>query len=301
MTDTKPLPQNTYGKPAQVNTPAENEVQDSAKGSTTMIIGGVGTGKTHALRTLINTGVKPFILATEPGIQAVLGDLPKGSYHLKYIAPGVIDIDDMLKFAKLINASTLKAVANLDDMGKSKFQQYLDVIQACANFTCDITGQNFGPVDSWSTDRALCLDTLSGFNRMCIDFIVGGKPILSQMDWQVAQNMCAGFIRLLTNGCHCHIVVNAHAEKELDELTGGSKVYASSIGKKLGPLLPRDFDNVLLAEVSSDGKHTWSSVPGKADLKSRHLPRSDKLIPDFKQIIEAWKLKGGKILPTTQV
>ncbi len=302
MTDTKPLPANTYGAMPAGKVPApEPTEQDSSKGSTTLIIGGIGVGKTHDLQTLIGSGIKPFIIATEPGIQAVLGHLPKGSYHLKYIAPGVISLADMLKNAKMLNSSTIKAIANLDDITKSKFQQYLDVIETCANFKCDITGESFGAVDEWNTDRALCLDTLSGFNRMCIDFVVGSKPVLAQIDWQVAQNINASFIRLLTNACRCHVIVNAHAEKELDELTGGARIMASSLGKKLAPLLPRDFDNVLLKEVSSEGKFSWSSVPGKADLKSRHLPRSDKLIPDFKQIIEAWKLKGGKILPTTLV
>ena len=130
-----------------------------------------------------------------------------------------------------------------------------------------------------------------------MNFVIGGKPVASQLDWQAAQKMNMTFIETLLNACRCHVVVNAHIEKELDEIVGGLKIMASSLGKKLAPLLPRDFDNVVLAEASEAG-HTWSTVPGKAVLKSRHLPRSDKLKPDYVQLVEAWKAKGGVITPS---
>lgn len=282
----------------QVTTPTESVTQDPNKGFTVLNMGDIGTGKTTALRTLINSGVKPCVLATEPGIDAILGDLPKGSYHLVYIAPADVGWADMISIAKMINASTLQGIAEQGSIKKNLYQQYIEVLMACSNFVCQKTGEVLGPVDSWNTDRAFCLDTLSGFNKMCMNFIVGGKPVASQLDWQAAQKMNMVVIDRLVTGCKCHVIVNAHVEREPDEVLGGTKVMASSLGKKLAPLLPRDFDNVILSEVDSGGKHTWSTIPGKAMLKSRHLPRSDKLTPDYKQLVEAWKAKGGIILPS---
>lgn len=282
----------TTDKPAPIHT------EDPQKGFTVLNMGDMGTGKTTALRSLINTGITPCILATEPGIDAILGDLPKGSYHLVYVAPAAVGWSDMISIAKMINASTLQGIAEQGSIKKNLYQQYIEVLMACQNFVCQKTGKILGPVDEWSNDRAFCLDTLSGFNKMCMNFIVGGKPVASMLDWQAAQKMNMVVLDRLVTGCRCHVIVNAHVEREPDEVLGGTRIMAASLGKKLAPLLGRDFDNVILSEVASDGKHTWNTIPGKAALKSRHLPRSDKLLPDYGQLVKAWKLKGGVITPS---
>jgi hypothetical protein len=290
----------TYGQaiPAPNTGTTAPTKPEPVKGFTCLLQGDIGTGKTTALRTLIDAGITPFIIATEPGIAAILGDLPKGSYHIANHLPGNQNWTDMLANARLMNSTTLKAIAEMGDVKKNKFQQYMGIIETCANFKCEVTGESFGPVDSFSTDRALCLDTLSGFNRICMQFVIGAKPVASQLDWQVAQNINMAMIQTILANCLCHVVVNAHIDRELDEVLGGTKIMASSLGRKLAPLLPRDFDNVILAEVDREGKHTWSTTPGAALLKSRHLPRGDKLSPSFVPMLEAWKKTGGIILPT---
>jgi hypothetical protein len=290
----KPLPPvNT----TSADTPAP-VVEDTSKGFTVLLIGGIGTGKTTSLKSLIAQGITPCVIGLEPGIEAILGDLPKGSYHLVNILPGHEDWKKLLSTAQLIQNSSLKAIAEMGDIRKKDFPQYIDIIQACANFKCEITGKELGPVDSWGTDRALCIDTLSGFNKICMNFVIGAKPVASMLDWQAAQKMNMTFLETVLNSCRCHVVVNAHTEREPDEVVGGTKVTAASLGKKLAPILLRDFDNVLMADFGSDGVPVWSSLPGKADLKSRHLPRSDKLKADYAQLVAAWKAKGGVITQT---
>jgi AAA+ superfamily predicted ATPase len=54
-----------------------------------LLMGDSGTGKTYAIRTLIEAGITPFIIFTEPGME-VLGDLDPSSYHFHYVtAPRV--------------------------------------------------------------------------------------------------------------------------------------------------------------------------------------------------------------------
>ena len=42
----------------------------------------------------------------------------------------------------------------------------------------------------------------------------------------------------------------------------------------------------------------WSTADPSTDLKSRHLEISDKLQPDFKQILDKWLSMGNEINPT---
>lgn len=56
-------------------------------GSKILLVGDSGTGKTFAFRSLPALGITPFILATEPNIEDVLGDIPCPKLHWHYIAP----------------------------------------------------------------------------------------------------------------------------------------------------------------------------------------------------------------------
>ena len=71
----------------------------------------------------------------------------------------------------------------------------------------------------------------------------------------------------------------------------------STLGKKLPPLLPRYFDEVVMTKSTGD-EFYWSTSEGMVDLKNRYLPRSSKLPPSFAALLEGWKLKGGVISPT---
>jgi hypothetical protein len=86
----------------------------------------------------------------------------------------------------------------------------------------------------------------------------------------------------------------AHAERETDEVSGGSKIMAATLGKKLAPRLPRFFSDVVLADRQG-AKFTWSTAAIGADLKARNLPIADGLPPDFGPIITNWKKQGGII------
>jgi hypothetical protein len=51
----------------------------------------------------------------------------------------------------------------------------------------------------------------------------------------------------------------SHIEREIDEVLGGSKVMASTLGRKLAPKLPRYFSDVILAEKTG-AKFSWSTA-----------------------------------------
>jgi hypothetical protein len=126
---------------------------------------------------------------------------------------------------------------------------------------------------------------------------VGSKSLLNQGDWGIAMNGIESLVQQLCYDTTCHTVLIAHAEREIEENAGVSKIMASTLGKKLAPKLPRMFSDVVLAK--RDGaKFSWTTADSTADLKARNLPIADNLQPDFGQILTKWKSQGGIICPT---
>lgn len=256
-----------------------------------MLCGTTGSGKTHAIRTLVDAGLEVFVLFTEPGME-VLADIPSDKLHWTYIAPSSPDFSDMISSAEKINTLSFKALAELPDINKRKYTEFVDVLRALSNFTCARTGKSYGSVDEWGPDRALVVDSLSGLSIMAMNLIAGSKPVKSMADWGVAID---NLERLLTKLCvdtRCHFVLTTHLERETDEVTGGTTLMASTLGRKLAPKLPRFFSDVIHVKRNAD-KFVWSTATSNVDLKARNLPIADNLAPSFAPIIAEWKKKNG--------
>lgn len=262
-------------------------------GTNTFLIGGTGSGKTHCIRTFLERGITPFILATEPGIGSTLGDLPPDQCHWHYIAPAQVGWGDLIDSAKKINTLSYKALAEMSDVNKRKYAQFLDFLEACNNFTCDRTGESFGDVSTWGNDRAFVVDSLTGLSIMAMNLVVGSKPTKSQSDWGVAMDNLHRVILKMVTDTNCWFVMTAHPEREKDEVTGGVSIMASTLGQKLAPKLPQFFDDVIFVQRKGTA-FTWSTAAVNADLKARNLPIREGLTPSFVPIIDAWK-KGDHV------
>lgn len=265
-------------------------------GVNVLLMGASGAGKTTAIQSFIEKGITPFCLFTEPGFE-VLGHIPPEKLHWHYIPPADTAWSDMIKSAELINTLSFESLTKLTDINKRGYSQFIDLLKNLNNFTCDRDGKSYGDVCKWGTDRVLVLDSLSGVNIMAMNLVVGSKPVKHQGDWGVAMDNLERLVQKLCTGTDCHFVLVAHAERETDEVMGGSKIMAGTLGKKLAPRLPRFFSDVILAQ--KDGaKFTWSTAAIGADLKARNLPIKDGLPPDFGPIVENWKKQGGLIVPS---
>lgn len=264
-------------------------------GPNVLLIGASGAGKTTAIKTLIPLGITPFCVFTEPGFE-VLGDVPADKLHWQYIRPASVDWDIMIKLAANVTKLQHDSVTALKDPDKGKYIQYVQFLTALNNFKCDRDGKEYGDVCKWGTDRALIVDSLSGLNIMVMKHVIGGKPTSHQGEWGSAMNAMEGLIQKLCTDTFCTFVMMAHAEREVDEVQGGSKIMASTLGRKLAPKLPRFFSEVVLAKKEGT-RFTWSNIEPNSDLKSRNLPLAENQSPDFGPLIANWKKQGGIISP----
>lgn len=264
-----------------------------------MLEGDSGSGKTHAITTMIEAGITPFIIFTEPGVSTISRwlsehpDINPEKIHWAYVSMSSQSWADMESMAKNINTLDVKGLSNIRDAKKSKYDQFLKVYQLCHNFVDDRTGESFGDISTWGPDRCVFMDSLSGLAIMSMNLTVGAKPMKAVADWGIAMDNLERLVTKLCTDLKCHMVLSAHLAMEKDEVSGGITLMAQSLGNKLSPKLPRYFDDVILCEKK--GKDfTWSTAGRNVITKNRWAELGDNLPPSFVPLIENWKKAGGK-------
>lgn len=274
------------------------DAQASLPGFNVLLMGPAGTGKTHAIGTLVESGIEVFYLALEPGLESLLGyftdrglPIPENLHWHTLKAPDTSFLD-MMDSATKINTLSLESLAKMTDSNRSKHNQFIKLFGVLNDFEDQRTGQKYGAVNTWDTKRALVVDSLTGINGAALALVVGGKPVRSQSDWGIAQQQVEGLLRKLCDGCNCHFVLLSHIERETDMVLGGIKLMASTLGKALAPKIPAMFSDVILTVREGSSWH-WDTANVQADLKTRNLPISSKNTPSFAAIVAKWKARGG--------
>jgi len=278
----------------------EQQKTSSLPGVNVLLMGPAGTGKTHAIGTMVDAGVEVFYLALEPGLESLLGYwTDKGkpipdNLHWHVLEASKASFLDLMDSAKKINTMALDTLAKTQDPNRSKHNQFIQMLEVLNDFPDDRTGQKFGCVDTWTPSRALVVDGMAGLARAAMSLVIGGKPVKNQSDWGIAQDQIEKIVRMWTDNCKCHFVLIAHVEREQDAILGGIKLMVSTLGKALAPKLPPMFSDVILT-VREGAKFTWDTGNGQADVKTRNLAIQAGLSPDFGPIINKWKSRGGAL------
>jgi hypothetical protein len=165
-------------------------------------------------------------------------------------------------------------------------------LKTLKNFTCERTGETFGDISKFDDRRCVVLDSLSGFNMIAWMLTIGYKPAAHQGEWGISMNFVEQILLKLTSDRKCFFVMIAHVERETNEMTGAGQTMVATLGRKLAPKIPRYFSEVVLASRTVNKESavfTWATVDTKSDLKSRSLPISTTLKPDYAPIVEAYR------------
>lgn len=272
-------------------TPSKNPLDAPAW----LLMGPSGSGKTFAVSTLLEAGLKVRVLSTEPkGMETLLDVVEKRRLPLEnlawhYVAPAAAGwkaLGTMMKQIKAMGYDDLTKIKT--GIAKTETDQMVDALESLANFPDDRTGTRLGDVTEWGPDCALVVDSLSGLNAMAWQLVVGLKPAAHQGEWGVAMNLMEQLLLKLTSDLKCFFILIAHVDREIDEITGGSRIMVSTLGRKLAPKVPRFFSEVILSVKEGD-KFTWSTAALQADLKNRVLPVANNIPPTFKPLVEAYQ------------
>lgn len=275
------------------------EAESPLQGTSTLLLGGPGSGKTYSLASFLEAGKKLAIIFTEPrGPESLLAaceakGLDTSKVFWRYISPMAPTWEVLQNNAWLISNSSYQALSEMKaGLNKPEYRQFIRLLETMSNFVDQRTGKELGPIDEFDTSWAFVLDSLSGLNLMAMDLVVGAKPAKHQGEWGVAMDNEERLIQKLCSDTKCFFVLTAHIERTLDEVQGGTVVTAGALGRKLAPKLPRFFSDVVHA-YREGSAFFWSTTSDNMDLKMRNLPIHGKLQQDFGQVIAVWEERAA--------
>lgn len=280
--------------------PAPPKAASPLPGVKVLLEGPTGTGKTYAIGSLVDTGLEVFYMCFESaetllGYWTDRGLKVPANLHVHTVAPSNASFLEQAAAVKQVNTLSYETLKKVVDPNRSKYDQFEKFLLNFNQVVDDATGVKFGSVDSWGTDRALVIDQLTGLGDAVMKAVIGGKADRDQKDWGLAQNLLENLLRKLTSDCRCHFILNAHVERETDLVLGGVKLTVSTLGRALPPKIPPMFSDVILT-TRNGATWLWDTANPQADLKTRNLPVSDKIIPSFGQILAKWKSRGGVLV-----
>ena len=268
-------------------------------GPNVLLEGDGGTGKTHAIGTLVDAGIEVFYLGIEQGLESLIGywtdirpDNPKPrpiphNLHWHKVEGPNLGFEAFAAQALRVNTLALDTLAKSSDPQRYLHNLWIKVSSAMFDFVDDRTEQHFGPVDSWGPERAIVIDGMTGLCKAAMSCVVGSKPVWNPGDYAVGQKQVEGFLRLVCDHCLCWFVLIGHVEKEVDPIIGGTNITISAIGAKLAPLIPPMFSDVIYC-TREGNKWVWNTAKTGVACKARNLPWADGLKPDFGIIYKTW-------------
>jgi len=271
--------------------------------------GEMGTGKTHSARSLLVdangkfdgpsvSGIEKVVLLTsEAGFEDVLGDIPQHKLAWKYIPASDGSFDGLVEMARVINTQHPDVIQKNGGINRHMYPQFQNILGACNNIIDDRTGAHLGPVFKFPQNWCLWYESISILSELARNCAIGDKPFMELRDYQMVQTMVRKFLNHLVFSTRCLFVATAHLERETNESNGMSELMVSTVGRKLAPILPRFFSDVIITgriDQPGNPKFTWATqVPG-ARTKTRNLPWSPELPPDFRPLLNNFRERQAR-------
>lgn len=257
----------------------------SRKAAKLCLLGDSGSGKTGALGSLAVAGRDLFIMDYDNGLDFLV-------HMLKKQKP-----EALAKINYFTFVDKLKSVGGMiipDGVPKA--------FSAGTEFLTSgrlPNGENLGPIDTWPAERILVIDSGSFMAKAVMRWceMLGISKDKRQV-YQEAQHRFEMLIAMLySTEVKCSVIITFHIDFIVAD--GFTKGYPATIGKALGPEIPKYFNAVLQCKTKGTGeqaRRVISTVPeALVDLKIPLLPKEcpaelpveTGLETYFKMILEA--------------
>ncbi len=265
--------------------------------------GPTGTGKTFALGTLVDwaqeNNAKVHVLFTENGLESLLGywrdrGLPVPECLAWHVVPvAAMDLSALIRAARDAGSMNYEGLTKQIDPDRARNNPWEKFLTILTDVPDDRTNTKRGNIGTWGTDQILVVDSMSEAANLCFKMQVGKKPVASQPDYQVAQQNFLNWLRWMTQSLRCTFVITAHVQRQTNELTGITQIMTKVIGRALSDEVPQLFSEVIYTKREGTN-WAWDTAATNVDTKTRYLPISQKLEPNYAQIMRKW-LERGKV------
>lgn len=221
-------------------------LRDSSPFIKIMYIGDSSTGKTGSLLSLVKAGYKLRILDMDNGTQ-ILRNL------INHECPELIDNVDV----EPCRDNIVMSAQGPTIMGVAK--GYIKATKLLTKWSDDTAPSE------WGEDTILVIDSLGSLSqaafwwRRSLDPGAVGK---AQLKWTGgAQESVETVLAMLTSDSfECNVIVISHVQYIEDENGNIIKGQTDTIGKKLGPKVPKYFNSLILATLTGSGKNATRTI-----------------------------------------
>jgi len=272
-------------------------------GPNILLNGEAGTGKTYVLGTLVEWCAENekecFYLDIENSLETLLGfwtdrgkPIPE-CLHWCQVATPPVSLNQLLKAAKDTGEFSYETLTKTVDATRGQNNHFWKILGMMSDFKDGRTGKAFGSVDKFGVNRTFMLDSFTELSNAAAKMVIGAKPTMAPPEYGVAQNHLMNFLRLCTHGMPCTFVMTSHPVRDKDEISGAVKTTIKTIGTAIQPEIPPLFSDVIYTVREAD-KFYWDTAAYGVVTKTRSLGYRSKIEPNFAQIMELWKKRGGK-------
>jgi hypothetical protein len=203
-----------------------------------LFIGNSGAGKTGALTSLVKAGYELRIIDLDSGLDALINH--------------VIEADP--KLLSKIEYQTFRDKMKMTSIGpqvSGSPKAYVNTLTALERWPDDQSDPA-----AWGAKKILVIDSMTNLGRAAFLWAKAANPSSKDpRQWfKTAQDLIEDLIANVTSDAfETNVIIISHVE--LVTMNDNSvKGFASSIGKALGPKIPRFFNTLLLSETAGSGK-----------------------------------------------
>lgn len=289
---------------------ASQALLDARAMPSVILEGEMGTGKTASLATLLMdangkfegpsmSGIERVLMLTsESGFEDVVGHIPPTKLDWRFIPVSEGSFDALIGMVQTIRNQHPDAIQKMGGINKHMYPQFEQILGACNRFVGDRTGKDYGPVFKLPQNFCLWHESISALSEIARNNAIGDKPFMELRDYQMVQNPIRKFLNHLVFSTKCLFVSTAHLEREQNETSNMSELMISTVGRKLAPVIPRFFSDVIICDrIDVSGgqpKFIWSTVKPGVRTKTRNLPWASDLKPDFRPLMENFRKRQAQ-------